>query len=663
MFFNPFISKGDISFCNWFESGKDLMTSSPDIYTLLRGRENWRAVILYIPPEQEDLKTMEDDAHSNPFDFSRTTSIGERIKESEIPLVRFTHMLVGFPPLGVKGFEEQYTYHDKDRNKDVYISKSELSDLEFAELQEEYGNGIHVSPVALSYSADDMRKHQEISKKYELLETPPKEILLIALRKKRKENEHRFVRKSWENNLESNSSEFWSRNNYPTICKFLVFDIVNEQHSAYYRELFKFWMAVLSISINSVPPSALQSYRLYNFDIDIEVKSLTRDLNRHANMLYHNLKNIDNFLSRTRFGELDSAPVFIREEAIPISLETYDSSLFTIDKKDFPMVKSKKSSEIIQLANRMDLVDASIKRTLKKNRRILDQATRSIRLKADGFFGLEHSLDEYQIEDLRQEIRSLENSIYNQEMRYIFDPEIFKKKISEKYKTLRSELTARYSRGVLLKIGGIIGLAFFMGFIPFLAGSFRIGMTNAIYGVILATGAILAAMSGGIIALLVMRSSLHRKISEVNSGLREEYLTTVDKCQKFGDYLADILSYLKAQSILFNYTEKEKSESSLIRKYLQHKSAHKKIFDHENDILESFGNHIEGAIADDTPVQFDPESPPAQNSYYNLEYAPETELLDFNDTGEKLTSPYSFTRKLRIERESIFEECLPEKST
>lgn len=48
--FQPFVDKGAISFCDWNESGTDLETSVPDLYKQIRGKVDWRTVIVSAEP-------------------------------------------------------------------------------------------------------------------------------------------------------------------------------------------------------------------------------------------------------------------------------------------------------------------------------------------------------------------------------------------------------------------------------------------------------------------------------------------------------------------------------------------------------------------------------------------------------------------------------------
>ena len=66
--FQPFVDKGTISFCDWNESGTDVHTSLPDLYKQIKGKVDWRALIISAEPVYSNRKGPVPD-EKNPFDF------------------------------------------------------------------------------------------------------------------------------------------------------------------------------------------------------------------------------------------------------------------------------------------------------------------------------------------------------------------------------------------------------------------------------------------------------------------------------------------------------------------------------------------------------------------------------------------------------------------
>ena len=96
------------------ESGTDLETSVPDLYKQIRGKVDWRTVIVSAEPVYGNRKGPVPD-EKNPFDFpAEAAKAAEDAvpQDSAIPLVRLTHMICGYPAAPVKNFEEAYEYVD-----------------------------------------------------------------------------------------------------------------------------------------------------------------------------------------------------------------------------------------------------------------------------------------------------------------------------------------------------------------------------------------------------------------------------------------------------------------------------------------------------------------------------------------------------------------------
>ena len=49
----------------------------------------------------------------------------------------------------------------------------------------------------------------------------------------------------WNNYLESDSSEFWKRNNYPANCRFLKYDYEELGPVQKMADMFNFWMSIM----------------------------------------------------------------------------------------------------------------------------------------------------------------------------------------------------------------------------------------------------------------------------------------------------------------------------------------------------------------------------------------------------------------------------------
>ena len=112
--FQPFADEGTVSFCDWNESGSDVMSSVPDLYKLIRGRKDWRAVIVNTDCLREISDPQLIPLGENPFDFINASAEDDRgvPSESSVPLIRLTHMIGGYEPT-----KEEYSEAYKEYKK------------------------------------------------------------------------------------------------------------------------------------------------------------------------------------------------------------------------------------------------------------------------------------------------------------------------------------------------------------------------------------------------------------------------------------------------------------------------------------------------------------------------------------------------------------------
>ena len=118
---------GSVCHCQWEdEKGNDIEQAVPELYKKIRGYPEWRAIIIVHPQKIEPTEGSEISEDKiklsfdprNPFDFKCNRGKGLPIMENPAPLVRLTHMLAGFPSLGVKEYLTGYSSYNEKTGKD-----------------------------------------------------------------------------------------------------------------------------------------------------------------------------------------------------------------------------------------------------------------------------------------------------------------------------------------------------------------------------------------------------------------------------------------------------------------------------------------------------------------------------------------------------------------
>ena len=163
--FRPFIEKGVVSFCDWNESGTEIKEAVPDLYSVIKGKTEWRTVIVDTEPAFGRKTGAVPDA-KNPFDYPETQENDGVPRESKVPVIRLTHMLCGYPSLPVTDFEEGYEYTDRITGKVHRARVSELSVAELDALSAEYGNTLHQIYLKAKVPEEIVKARRELEEQY-----------------------------------------------------------------------------------------------------------------------------------------------------------------------------------------------------------------------------------------------------------------------------------------------------------------------------------------------------------------------------------------------------------------------------------------------------------------------------------------------------------------
>ena len=154
--YKPFVDEGTISFCDWNEAGTDLKSAVPDIYKCIKGKPDWRAIVLNTDSMAVHTSGPVAD-EKNPFDFpGETVNDTEIPRESNVPMIRLSHMLCGYPAATVKNFEKGFEYYDEKTLKRVRVRESELTEDEVYQLSRRYRD--RLKPIYLDVPVSEEKK-------------------------------------------------------------------------------------------------------------------------------------------------------------------------------------------------------------------------------------------------------------------------------------------------------------------------------------------------------------------------------------------------------------------------------------------------------------------------------------------------------------------------
>ena len=403
--YKPFVDEGTISFCDWNEAGTDLKSAVPDIYKCIKGKPDWRAIVLNTDSMAVHTSGPVAD-EKNPFDFpGETVNDTEIPRESNVPMIRLSHMLCGYPAATVKNFEKGFEYYDEKTLKRVRVRESELTEDEVYQLSRRYRDRLKPIYLDVPVSEEVKKAQDELNEKYEFSDNRPQELIFIATRKHKKDEEH--IYESWKTQFEMESSNFSSRNKYPNNCRFICSSITNAENSLYMKELTEFWVSVLTLAINRIPASSLQAYRLYKLGMEASEEELERLLNKRLNRMESVYDFVQERMKMKAELSFEEDDILVPEQKIPVHFDGSSGKELYINTSKIGLSRDCPKDELFTWIMEITEKKRQINQFLKAPRRAIDKASQHLKGRAESFFGDEYKMDQFQVEDLEAEIERL----------------------------------------------------------------------------------------------------------------------------------------------------------------------------------------------------------------------------------------------------------------
>lgn len=652
--FKPFIDDGTLAFCDWNESGTDVKSSVPDLYNIIKGKKEWRALIVNTDSVY-DYKGMLRPDINNPFDFScHDTETLPHV--SPFPLIRLSHIIGGYSSAPKKEFEKAFEYVDEDSGEKIRKRESELTEEEIHQLSIDHFDSLTSVYMEKEEDPEVIRLQAEMEEKYRFSDIRPSEIILISTKKKTENNEKSKIVESWKNHLEMTSSSFWERNKYPNNCRFLLCDISNTDNSLYQKELTEFWLSVVTLATNHIAASTLQAYRLYKLSVDVSQAELSKTLNQHLNKLYSAYAFIKEQLKMRPEYSFDEEEEIVTKETIPVVIEKNEGKSLYMNLSRIGLCRDCPTDEQSVWSNQLRQKKINLDRYLKAPRRSIDKSAAKMKLKAESFLGEHYELDKFQIADIKERMNELEQKIMFSGIENMVDKKKVNDEIAEVDKKVKKEISFRL-RKITAIIGGLVFLMLTVaGYIPYLIQSYNISedTIKAALGLVFLVTVFSAC--GGLLVLFIQRTRVVSVMKEFNTLIRGVVNNVRSYASKFEEYFTNICTFMKAQSILDGINNRKESELSNYSLLNVHKQALQTAIDRDNEWVLSYGvTRIDEMIPTVTSF-FKIDDVPKNNSLYYFEANCEEDDIPINSTGDHVTAPYKFVEKLRVERVDIFDE-------
>ncbi len=623
-FFMEAINNNRIGVCKWNESGTTIDTAIPEIRELTNDKEEWCAIIVRF--EDDDLMSDFESGEQNPYDFVVNRTKNGKIEESEIPLIRLTHML-GTIPAPEQEFVCESLYEEGKAPRVIY------------------------KPVD---NSEQERAYKALCNKYESDIVPPSSIMIVTVREGYTEDN---LEKAWNHCHESNSSKFWKINRYPSECRFLVYDFVKKGPVQREADEFGFWLAVLMLATNTIETGTLQAYRLYNLKLKLDKKLLTESFQNSSDRLRaarHSIeKNIQRDIEEKLKIESELPSYKIK---VPVVIRLTDRKKEVVDTRFFKLLCKTPSEDIMCWDLERKEIKDWLEEAIRITGRTLDQT--AIHMKDDCTFAEDEVdfLDKYQEEDMIRETDEIYKEIIELQGHLPMENLIENPDAEESI-----EAVHEYLKGRVIKKYALTGLAVALGLV-FLANAPAIAHWSMHHvGSILQILVVLLAESAGVILaawiiLLIQKGQLDKLIERYNIIMSTSFHRLVAESGDFSDYLSDIASHSRGYSYM-NLSRRKKNRKVNVN---HAKYSHIKAI---NILLKKIKSwtvayHLDVDFAStlvNEKVSMDTSVSPRFNGLYTFELGNKYPV-PVNNTGDTIDSPFNFVEKIEIIREDLYDD-------
>lgn len=658
--FKPYIDSGEIGICNWNESGTDLNSSVPDLYKLVKGKKEWKAVIVntdslfgYENSYTPDVK--------NPFDYS-VTDKEIAPHESPIPIIRLCHMLCGYSSVVQKQYEKGFQYEEYSSEAGervpIKVKASELTPEEIQTLSDNHEDLKDIfieKEIPIEYK----EKAEELSKKYRFAETRPEKLALIVTRTDYAGDESRMVLESWKDHLEMTSSLFCERNHYPSVCRFMCFDFTNSDNSLFDKQLMEFWMSILTLCLNKIAASYLQAYRLYNISVGMDTEEFSKSINSHLDGLMAAKRYVEKQLSLKPELSFDINEEIVQKEDIPCSVESNSTSNLYVNKAKISFATDKPTNEFKFWNDEEIEKHKNLELYLKGPRRAINISANLLKNIANSYKEKTYVLDEFQIDDVNEAKYQYEKKILANDIGQILDKKQMMEELDDKSKDVRKIISYRMSFSTIVTISAMVIFLILLGCIPYIVYGFK--ATHKIMPFIEITCLLtLLSSIGGLVVLFIQRERLRSAIKEFNNVMRKIVTRVNTYASDFSKYFSDVCTYMKAKSIVKNVQTNSVAFNDKMSLLKLHESAIDEAISKDLNWVMAYDIKRKSEYIDSITGIFDPHIRPSDSKIYYVLTSDEDAEIQLNESGYYIHTPYNFVSHFYLEREDLYDDYAEE---
>ncbi|MCL2378359.1 MAG: hypothetical protein FWC77_04445 [Defluviitaleaceae bacterium] len=620
------INSKKIGICRWIESGTTVETAVPELSSLTDDKRDWRGVIV----RMHDELTMSGFPRSpvNPYDFKASHEANEFSWENTVPLVRLTQILGGVP----------------------------APDIEFE--AEEVVNGHNVPSIIYKTKINQAEKifYEELAEKHFYNGKHPTEILLVSIRRKAYKQQD-DVREIWNVYDELESSEFWRINRYPSICRFLFYEMDRQGSVVESADIFKFWTSVMLLALNKIDPSTLQAYKLYKCSALINEEAIEASF-RQA---YHRMLGARNHINERILVEAEQTENLAEllpdyDVEVPVVFDRLRGGQSGISDASFSIAPRSTASDMNSWVSMKRSEDEKTKAIVKSAEISLDQTADKMRDNLTFTGNRLFRVDKYQVEDIKSKLGNIYSNIIRLQSNLPRESLAYEEGLKAADNQIKETIAQRINKRQALGAYLILALVSLLAVIPTGVFLFLHGLGSVRGLVILAAVCVAAPAIVELVILAFQRMKLRGLIRKYKDKHRALITSLHNNVSSYSKYMSDIATHARGSSFL-----RIVKKQQLLKDHSY--SAKQK---HLKEVSIFLANIEEWSTAFYCPIKHDPEYvlehvfldtdiPSNTNPLYTLEYNQNHEV-PVNKSGIMLDSPVSFVERILIEREELYND-------
>jgi hypothetical protein len=666
--FEPFLERNDIAICDW-DSGpnvESLNDAIPGLSEVIRGKGEWR--LLALGTATENLQGENSVDPENPFDYirnwypestERATAPGLSLEESPYPLVRLSHLLLGYPEMGTNTFFPDLSYWDRAERKrkyeSEYVAERESEGVEEDTAREEFRalvqtqHDVQTHYHQSSFSEEDERRYRNLIRKYEVRQSAPVEVVFVAIRDPKPQRPTDELRSKWRKGERADQSRFVARNDYHPACRFVVFDLHSEDHAAYELEELKYWLSVLSISINDLPASSFQAERLYQINVKVDPKILAQTLNHHMGLLTSARERLNREILKPRSTVTLDVTDLLRERPVSVSFEHLSGEHLSVPFGGYGLASDRPIREMGRWEQSYSELVSAAEQFGRKPRRVLAKAVEGVRDSMTEPAPPPEALSKIEREELEEELSQRARQLAESTTGEILDPKRLTDLLEREHRKIRALIRERMRATTILWSSILVAVIWLLVFVPFVIGALNDGGLALTESLLVLLGVAIALTSVGVGTLIYMRHKLVSSIQALNRALRGYVNDVKNRASAFGDFLAGLRTYMHGRALLDADTQLSVKRRRQNQKFLQDLHRIQEIIDREKSLVRSVGEPLEIKRLTNLNIDLVAWSPERMRRLLTLQPStPGNERCVFSASGDLIESPYDFVTHLYL---------------